>query len=315
MKRYPIIIVVVAAVFILVATFSVKANTRTQFKMGTFVKITLRAPFWYDFDGAFDAAFSAIDNVDSIADIYDENSEISRLNKSACDKEIKVSDDLFLVIQDSIELSRISEGEFDITVGPLVKLWRPYKGRDLIPSQKGVKRALFLVGYDNIVLDEDRKTVFFEKRGMSLDLSAIAKGYAVDKAVEAIKDQGFNSAIVNAGGDLYCLGKKSFLSDWRIGIRDPVRKDDIMNVLYIADKAVATSGGHEQYFTYKGKDYTHLIHPKTGYPLENIFSAVTVITTKCILADGIATAVCVGGEDVKRRVEGFYPNTTILIKD
>jgi len=286
----------------IVSSLSTDTQERTEYKMGTFVSIRLFGFKWYKFDSAFNKAFSAIDNISNIANMYKEDSEVSRVNKIAYKSPVVVSNDLFLLIKDSKALYDASGGAFDITVAPLVELWGPYQDRDAVPDKESIQSVLHYVGSDKLVLDHQKRTVFFKKEGMKIDLSAIAKGYAVDKSIEAIKECGFSSALVNAGGDIFCLGKKDFLFSWRIGIQDPRKREGIVEILRLSDSAVATSGGYEQYFVYKDKDYTHLLHPKTGYPVESVFSSTTVIAKRCFIADAIATAVAVGGRDL---ISGF----------
>jgi len=308
------IIYTISIALLLIIAFSLLTDNRqrTKAKMGTFVTVKLFGFKWYDFNSAFEKAFSSIDDVDNIANMYEADSEVSRLNRAASEEPVKVSNGLFLLIKDSKAMYKDSAGSFDITVAPLVELWMPYAGRDSIPAKEAVEKTLSLIGSDNIILDEEEQSVFFKKKGMKIDLSAIAKGYAVDKAIEAIKACGFNSALVNAGGDISCLGRKDFFFLWRIGIQDPRNKDRLFKVLRILDKAVATSGGYEQYFAYKNKDYTHLIHPKTGYPVESVFSSTTVIANRCFLADAVATAVSVGGREVSDRLKRLYPDIEII---
>jgi len=313
MRKYIILLLLI--VILLGLAFYTKTEERTQLKMGTFVKITLTGPRWLDFDTTFTKAFAAVDKVDLIASIYNNESEVTRLNQEAAARPIKVSNELFTVIKDSIALSRYSNGAFDITVAPLVRLWGSYRKKDSIPTEQEVRKTLSLIGYDKITIDEADRSVYFKKKGMAIDLSAIAKGYAIDSTVKVIKEEGFRSAMVNAGGDLYCLGRKGLLRRWRIGIIDPHNRGMIIRVLTLSDRAVATSGGYEQYFVYKGKDYTHLIHPKTGYPIESIFSSVTVIAPNATIADGIATAVSVGTKAAAADIKRLYPDTEIIIED
>lgn len=309
---YAVIIIIVLAV-----TFSLLTDQRerTEYKMGTFVSISLFGFRWHDFDPVFDKAFSAIDHIDNIANIYNEESEVSILNRTAYKSPVVVSNDLFLLIKDSKALYDASDGAFDVTVAPLVELWRPYWDRDAVPEKEIIQKTLDYVGSDKIVLNQPNQTVSFTKEGMKIDLSAIAKGYAVDKAIVAIKGSGFRSALVNAGGDLFCLGKKDLLFLWRVGIRDPRKKGDMLEILRLSNSAVATSGGYEQYFVYKNKDYTHLLHPKTGYPVESVFSSTTVVAKRCLVADAIATAVAVGGTDIISKLEDIYQDIDIITHD
>ncbi|NQT95103.1 MAG: FAD:protein FMN transferase [Candidatus Omnitrophica bacterium] len=306
---------VIVIIVIVAGSLFAKTEIETRAKMGTFVEITLQGPKWQNFEGALDAAFSAIDKVERIASIYDKESEVSRLNQLAHVKPTVVSDELFILISDSIKLSKASDGAFDITVAPLVKLWREYRNRDSIPAVIDIDNALSHVGYNRLRLDSTEQTVFFEEKGVEIDLSAIAKGYAVDRAIEALRQKGFKSMMVNAGGDLYTFGKKNLFNKWRIGIINPKNKKGILKVLRISNEAVATSGGYEQFFTYKNKQYTHLINPKTGYPIEKIFSSVSVIAPNCTLADGIATAVAVGGEKSRKGIKQSYPEIEIILDE
>ena len=305
---------VVTIIIFFAIVFSLSTNTqeRTEYKMGTFVSIRLFGFKWYKFDSAFNKAFSAIDNISNIANMYKEDSEVSRVNKIAYKSPVVVSNDLFLLIKDSKALYDASGGAFDITVAPLVELWGPYQDRDAVPDKESIQSVLHYVGSDKLVLDRQKRTVFFKKEGMKIDLSAIAKGYAVDKSIEAIKECGFSSALVNAGGDIFCLGKKDFLFSWRIGIQDPRKREGIVEILRLSDSAVATSGGYEQYFVYRDKDYTHLLHPKTGYPVESVFSSTTVIAKRCFIADAIATAVAVGGRDLISGFKEIYKDIIII---
>ena len=306
---YAVIITIV-----LVVTFSLLTDQRerTEYKMGTFVSIRLSGFRWYNFDPVFDKAFSAIDHIDNIANMYNEDSEVSILNRTAYKSPVVVSNDLFLLIKDSKVLYDASDGAFDVTVAPLVELWRPYWDRDAVPDKEIMQKTLYYVGSDKLVLDQQKQTVFFTKEGMKIDLSAIAKGYAVDRAIAVIKGSGFRSALVNAGGDLFCLGKKDLLFSWRIGIRDPHKRGEILEILRLSDSAVATSGGYEQYFVYKNKDYTHLLHPKTGYPVESVFSSTTVVAKRCLVADAIATAIAVGGKDLISQLKGIYRDISVM---
>jgi FAD:protein FMN transferase len=280
--------------------------------MGTFVDIRLTGFIWDDFDGVFKNAFEAIDRIEKAASLYNSESELSALNKSAYRMPFVASEELFYMVYISTLLYKETNGTFDITVAPLAMLWKAGIKNKSVPDKRGIKQALSLAGSDKLALDKESRTVRFKKKGMSIDLGAIAKGYAVDKAVYEIKKAGFKSAMVNAGGDIFCLGKRAFIFPRRIGIRGPHDKDGIYKVINISDKAVATSGGYEQFFLHDNKYYSHLINPKTGYPVDNAFSSITVVAESCFLADAIATAVYVGGKETKDKLEALYPEIEII---
>lgn len=281
--------------------------------MGTFVDIRLTGFMWDDFDLAFKNAFEAIEKVERRADLYNSESELSRLNRSSQKMPFSLSEELFSMIYNSNIIYNESNGAFDITVAPLATLWKSHIKKKSVPKKSDIRQALAVTGSDKLVLDQERRTVFFKKKGMNIDLGAAAKGYAVDKAIYEIKRVNFRSAMINAGGDVFCLGKRRFIFPWRVGIRNPYNKNDIYKVVNMSNRAVATSGSYEQFFLHRDKYYNHLIDPKTGYPVNNVFGSVTVIADSCFMADAIATAVFVGGEAIKDKMKRLYPDIEIII--
>ncbi len=294
------------------AVLCVRSHKRTEFKMGTFIEIHLTGFVWDNFDLAFKKAFSAIEKVEIIANAYDDKSELSMLNKTLHNQVFAASEDLFFLIDNSKILYNQSDGVFDVTIAPLTRLWKPYIKKKLIPDEKAITGNLKLIGSDKISLDKASKTIRFLEKGMEADLSAIAKGYAVDKAIDEIKKLNFRSAMVNAGGDIFCLGKRAFIFPWRIGIKDPKGKDRIFKVINACNRAVATSGGYEQFFSHNGRYYSHLIDPKTGYPADNTYLSVTVIADKCFIADAIATAIFIGGKKTRDKLKAIYPGIDVI---
>ena len=224
-------LVVLAAVFVL---FNI-SKKQAQLKMGTFIEVTLNGPAWTDFDKVFKNAFSAIDKVADLADRYNNNSQLSIVNREGFKYPVKLNKELFDLIEQAVDISKDTEGTFDITVVPLVRLWGFYEKGNSFPSEDSIKEALQAVGYDNIVLNKKNRSISFKKDGVEIDLSAIAKGYAVDKAAEAIKQSGIRSAIINAGGDVYCLGKKNIFQKWDIGLRDPIHNKKIIKVIHLEE--------------------------------------------------------------------------------
>ncbi|NOX96688.1 MAG: FAD:protein FMN transferase [Nitrospirae bacterium] len=268
--------------------------TETKLLMGTTVEITIRGENKDLAGKAAEQAFREIEAVDSLMSTFKKDSEISRINREGARQPIKVSRDTFRVVRESIRLSELSGGAFDITVAPLVNLWRSARKNKRLPGQQNLKKALALVGYQNILLDEKNGTVGFRKKGMEIDLGGIAKGYAVDKAVEKLRQEGVKRAIINAGGDLYLLGRPPDKNFWKIGLRNPYKKDEILGTIKARDEAIATSGNYENYFTLGGKRYGHLLDPRTGKPTERVLS-VTVLAKDALSADGLATAIFVLG--------------------
>jgi len=206
-----------------------------------------------------------------------------------------------------------ADGAFDITAAPLTELWKSYIKKGIMPDQKEIDQRLELVDFNKVVLDANKNSIRFLGKDMKIDLAAIAKGYAVDKAIGEIRKQKIHSALVNAGGDIFCLGKRFFIFPWRVGIRDPNQAGMHLKTVRLIHEAVATSGGYEQFLTYNGKSYSHLINPKTGYPVDDLFSSVTVIAETCLIADAMATAISIGGRETEKRLKSLYPHSEIII--
>jgi thiamine biosynthesis lipoprotein len=198
------------------------------------------------------------------------------------------------VIKKAQEISELTEGGFDITVGPLTELWRKAREKNTPPSIKDVKEKLGLVNFKNIEMDQEGK-VFLKKKGMAIDLGGIAKGYAVDRAFELLKSLGYRNLIINAGGDLRVGGLK-IDQPWSIGIQNPRESQKLLARISISDTAVATSGDYEKFFLYQGKRYHHIFSPKDGFPTDDCQS-VTVLCKEGTIADALATAVFVLGRE------------------
>ncbi len=280
----------------------------TKLLMGTTVEITVRGEDKALAGQAVEQAFREIEKVDNLMSTFKADSEISLINREGDRRPIKVSRDTFRVIRESLRLSEQSAGAFDISVAPLITLWRTAKKNKQLPGPGKLKETLALVGYRNIVIDEEKRTVGFRKKGMRINLGGIAKGYAVDRAVAKLRERGIKRAIVNAGGDLYLLGRPPEKDFWTIGLRHPGKKGKILGSIQARDEAIVTSGNYENYFTLDGKRYGHILDPRTGKPVEGILS-VTVLAKDAFRADGLATAIFVLGPkkglDLARRTKGI----------
>jgi len=232
-----------------------------------------------------------IKRIEDLLSKYNPDSEVSRLNKTG---KLSVSAETFYIIKKAKEFWQISDGAFDITVAPLVDLWGFTAKQYTMPQDREIKNILRLIGSDKIILNDKNNVVKFRLSGMKIDLGAIAKGYAVDCAVEKLKKKGIKSCLINAGGQIHCLGD-NYGTPWRVAIKDP-RGKDTLETLDLKDKAVATSGDYEQYFIKKSKRYSHIMNPKTGYPADSGIISATVIADSGLTADALATAIFVTGK-------------------
>ena len=262
--------------------------------MGTVIEITLIADDEETANKASLQAFQEIKRIETLMSPWVDSSDVTRINRSSGKEWVKVSPETFEVIQKAQEISELSEGGFDITVGPLTELWRKAREKKIPPPVEDVKEKLGLVNFKNIEMNQEGK-VFLKKKGMAIDLGGIAKGYAVDRAFELLKSPGYKNLIVNAGGDLRVGGTKN-KQPWSIGIQNPRESKKILARISVSDTAIATSGDYEKYFIYQGNRYHHIFNPKDGFPTEGSQS-VTIIAKDCITADGLATAVFVLGAE------------------
>ena len=286
-------IVIIVAIIATIVFYLIRDNSPQQVFyqekrviMGTFVEVISADRI------AHDIIFNELGRVERLLSKYDPQSEVYRLNRSG---KLRVSPETFYVISKAKEFCTQTNGAFDITIGPLMDLWGFTSKEYLLPSEAEIRKALRLVGCDKIILRAKDNMIQFKTRGMKIDLGGIAKGYAIDCAVRKLREAKIDSCLINAGGQIYCLGSKSS-QPWKVAIRDSRKKNGVAGYLSLKDKAVATSGNYEQSFKGDKKYYGHIFDPKTGYPKESDIHSSTVIADNSLTADCIATAVFVLGK-------------------
>ena len=264
--------------------------------MGILVRFTLYAPDEAIANKAAKAAFARIAEVDRRMSDYNPQSELRQLcDRAEPGRAVPVSRDLFLVLKHAQHVSQRSGGAFDVTVGPVVRLWRRARRQKQLPDADRLKEALQAVGYQKVQLDEKHRSVTLSQKGMRIDLGGIAKGYAGDRALAAFRENGVSRVMIDAGGDLVLGDPPPGKAGWRIGIA-PLEKTDgpPSQILEIKNAAVATSGDAFQFVEIAGTRYSHIVNPKTGLGLTQR-SSVTVIAPTGIQADSLASAVSVLG--------------------
>jgi FAD:protein FMN transferase len=265
--------------------------------MGTMFKIVLYARDEPTANLAAKAAFQRIATLDAIMSDYRPTSELMQLCQKAGGDPVRVSEPLFYVLSRAQEVSRLSDGAFDVTVGPVVRLWRRARKTQQLPDPQKLAQARALVGYQNLRLDEKARTVQLLKPGMQLDLGGIAKGYAADEALGVLQQQGITRALVAAGGDIAVSGPPPDAEGWTIGIaplENPNQKPS--RYLLLHDAAVSTSGDAEQYVEIDGKRYSHIVDPRTGLGLVGRQS-ITVVARHGIDADSLTKVLSVLGPE------------------
>ncbi len=280
-------------------------SEKTEILMDTVVTVKVYGNNKKKLENIVNKAFEKMRKLSLILNNFDNRSEIFKINSNAGIKPVKVSAVTLDFLTESKRLCKKTGNFLDISIGSTLRLWGFASGHAHLPSEKSIEKSLELKGTDFILIDRDNSTVYICKKGVSIDVGAVAKGYIIDKAIEFLKSVGISKAVVNAGGDIRFIGLKSENTFWRVGIRNPLSHDksDIIKVVNAGDEAIVTSGDYERYFIKNGKIYHHIINPFTGYPARKVHS-VTVIADKAFIADGLATAIFVMGE--KLFFEKYY---------
>lgn len=264
--------------------------------MGTMVEITICHSRESQALMILQRAFEEMARVENMTSRYRDGSEICAINAHAHDHPVKVSDELFDLLQQSARYYEMTRGAFDISVGALMSVW-PFCAEEIVlPTRQQILNALRSVGMDKVRLDPRARTIAFTWSGVALDLGGIAKGYAVDRAVEILKAKGVKCALVNAGGDLYALGRKPGGKKWRMGVQHPRRLDRLVCAFDIENTGIATSGDYERFFLKNGVRYGHILDPNSGLPASTSVS-VTVQAGDTTRADALATGVFVLGPE------------------
>jgi thiamine biosynthesis lipoprotein len=285
----------------------------TRFLMGTQVDVIVLAESRARGLRGLQACFEAMERVESLMSDYDPDSPLSLLNRTAHERWVTPPEEVFGLIRRSLEIGRASDGAFDITVKPLLDIWRKARAESKPPDPSQVRAALDRVGYSLVELDVAGKRVHFQKPGMAVDLGGIAKGYALDKAAEALLAAKIDHALINAGGDVLTVGGKGE-KGWLIGIKDPRERNALLATLRVRGVAVVTSGDYERFFMYKGTRYHHILDPRTGYPAVGCRS-VSVVGRQAALADALATAAFVMGPEKGLAFLEGWPGMEGLVVD
>lgn len=248
--------------------------------------------------------------------MYDTNSEISLFNRNDVGKELVISSDFYTVLLTAQKIYKLTGGAWDGTVKPLVDLWGfgTKNGPDRIPDQDKITLTLSKTGFDHINLKDPNRIV--KKSAITLDLGSIAKGYGVDTIAGLFRASGIQNVLVEIGGELYASGKNRNGKHWSVGISRPDKQyanQDLFSVVQLKNHAIATSGNYRNFFEMDGKTFSHIINPRTGFPVDNTIVSASVISKDCTFADGLATALMV--MDIQKGLElvNGLANTECLI--
>jgi len=244
---------------------------------------------------SINAGIDEIKRIEKLLTTFHDSSETNLINRNAGIEAVKVSEEIFNLIERSIRISSITQGAFDITYGSIDKrLWNFDTQMKSLPDKETAKEMVKLINYRNIVLDRENSTVFLKEKGMRIGFGGIGKGYAAEMAKCKMQQLGITNGIVNASGDLTTWGFQPNGDEWTVGIANPNISGEVFSFLKISGLAVATSGNYEKYIMIDGKKYSHTIDPRTGLPVTGIKS-VTIITKNAEIADAMATPVTIMG--------------------
>ncbi|WP_297521952.1 FAD:protein FMN transferase [uncultured Clostridium sp.] len=271
----------------------VEAMSRTELFMGTSVKITL---YNHENEESINKAFERIKEIEDTVSINKEGTEIGELNKNAGVRPVKLSKDSIEIIEKGLHYSNLSKGSYDISIGPLVKLWSIGLPEAKVPTENEIKEVLENIDYSKVKINDEE--VFLEEKEMILDLGSIAKGYAADEVVEVLENEGVEKAVIDLGGNIYVMGEKAKNQKWKIGVQNPFAdRGSAIGSILLSDKSIVTTGVYERYIEDGDAKYHHVLDPKTGYPYETEIAGVTIIADKSIDADSLSTLVFTKGID------------------
>ena len=294
-----------------------KLLKETRMIMGTFAEVSIYSNDEKTAGKAVEEALNEMERMDRIMSNYRNDSELSQLNSKAAKSPVPCKGELLDVIEQSLYYSELSGGAFDITVSPIVTIWGFFNEKWQVPSDKEIERLLPAVSYKNIIINKgnDPKkpdTISFKNPQTQVDLGAIGKGYAVDKAFTIVKKYGIQNACINLGGNMYVLGTPPGKDAWKVGVQHPRNRNEILGYLELKDEATATSGDYERFFEIKGKRYTHIIDPRTGRPVSDTI-AVTVVAPTGTQVDALSTSVFVLGPEKGLALIKKIPGADALI--
>lgn len=264
----------------------------------------------------YEDIFKRLREIDSEFNVNLEFSDVSRINAASGKKSVEVSNDVVFVLKKSLETSVATNGKFDPTIGPIVKLWGINTERAGVPESADLEKAKKLVDYRKVQIDEAMKTVFLTDVGMSLDLGGIAKGFAADEIAGICRQKGIKRAVIDLGGNIYIYGRKKDKSQWKIGVKNPFDPDKKPALVVSIDAGtVVTSGTYERFFESDGKKYHHIFDVSTGCPVQNGLVSATVVSGSSIEADAMSTSLFALGIDEAKKFLKENPELGVIFID
>lgn len=293
MKRF--ILLIVCSLFLISCTFSANdpALSITDYLLGTIVTVKI---YDKDYPKEVEECLLMVRDFEKIVSYVDDNSELSRLNKSAFKEPTIVSDELFDIIYRAIAYCKKTNGAFDIGLGGLIDLWGIGSDKACIPKSEELEQFIGFKGYEHIILDEQDQTIHYTDERVKIHLGACAKGYAEDMITEYLRDNGIVSAVLDFGGSITAIGTKNNKNEFMIGVTSP-DNSGIIGTVKISDKSAVTSGDYQRYFEVDGIRYHHILDTATAYPSRSGISSVTIFCDSAFKGDCLSTASFVAGKE------------------
>ncbi len=311
MKR--LILLILPALMLFAGCARARTVQKSETIMGTDVTITVVAPSPEEGESVIDAGMAELRRLDAMMSLYKDTSEITKVNLAAGKGPVHVSPEMIEVVEHAMEVSRLSDGVFDVTIGPLVVLWQMRLKEGKVPTDDEIARVRPLVNFRNIVVDRKASTIFLKKTGMIMDFGGM-KGYMADRVADLFRKRGIRNAVIAVAGDIWALGRREDGSPWRIGVQHPREHDKTLTVLELSDKYVSTSGDYERFVIREKKRYHHIIDPRTGMPSSGVISA-TLIGDKGAFIDPLTKIPFILGPEKGMKIVRKFGAAAIIVDE
>ena len=282
--------------------------------MGSAFELTVVAENKEKASNYIEQAKNEIVRIEKLISSWDKNSETAKINSNSGIEAVKVSKELFNLIDRSQRISKITSGAFDITFAAIDRIWDFDGGESQMPSFEVIQNSISKIGFRKLELNKKESTVFLPEKGMKIGFGGIGKGYAADRAKELLINKGVKGGIINASGDMNTWGNQPDGSPWTVGIVNPMNKEKVFSWFSLEHDAVVTSGNYEKFTLIDGERFSHIIDPRTGSPSKGVISS-TIFANKAELADALATATFVMGVDSGMFLIDQLPNIEAILID
>ena len=293
-------------------SFSQTLCKRTVKLMGSRWDISLAAKDSILAEQNIDTVIKEVSRIENLISDWIPESQVSQVNSNAGICPVKVDNEVFELTKRAIQLSKLTNGAFDISFAAMDRIWKFDGSMTAMPSAEAIKKSVEKVGYKNIILDSIHSTIFLRLRGMKIGFGALGEGYAADRSRKLMLSKGITSGIVNGSGDMSTWGKQPNGKDWNIGITNPARNNTLLAVIPLKQGAVVTSGSYEKFVVFEKKRYSHIINPATGYPATGLCS-VTIFGPSAETANGFSTSMMVLGKDAGLKFINQFPKFSCIM--